>query len=360
MKKSFAKKAAALLCAALLLAALAGSALASSKVSAQLRPDMTILIDGTQRTFYAANGQQVHPILCGGTTYLPVRAIGELMGKLVDWNQTTKTVTLSGTRTGAPTGGTPDKDAAVKDVSVELRQDFTVVVDGVKRSFTDAGGNAVYPLLSGGSTYLPVRAIGELMGASVDWDGKTKTVTLETGLVTDADTFSGEDGKPAGSGTSAGGGTSAGNGFISVEDAKAKALTHAGLTAKEVTFIETDLEWEDGRRVYDIEFYTADYQEYDYEIDAATGEIRSFDYDAEGFTPPASAGGPITREQAQKIALDKVPGADASHVKKLKLDRDDGKSVYEVEIIYSGMEYDLEIDAATGTILEFESDSIYD
>ncbi|MCI9317509.1 MAG: peptidase, partial [Oscillospiraceae bacterium] len=32
----------------------------------------------------------------------------------------------------------------------------------------------------------------------------------------------------------------------------------------------------------------------------------------------------------------------------------------EVEIIYSGMEYDLEIDAATGTILEFESDSIYD
>lgn len=145
-----------------------------------------------------------------------------------------------------------------------------------------------------------------------------------------------------------------------MEDAKAKALTHAGLTAKEVTFIETDLEWEDGRRVYDIEFYTADYQEYDYEIDAATGEIRSFDYDAEGFTPPASAGGPITREQAQKIALDKVPGADASHVKKLKLDRDDGKSVYEVEIIYSGMEYDLEIDAATGTILEFESDSIYD
>lgn len=354
MMKSFAKKAAALLCAALLLAALAGSALASSKVSAQLRPDMTILIDGTQRTFYAANGQQVHPILCGGTTYLPVRAIGELMGKLVDWNQTTKTVTLSGTRTGAPTGGTPDKDAAVKDVSVELRQDFAVVVDGVKRSFTDAGGNAVYPLLSGGTTYLPVRAIGELMGASVDWDGKTKTVTLETGLVTDADTFSGEDGKPAG------GGTSAGNGFISVEDAKAKALTHAGLTAKEVTFIETDLEWEDGRRVYDIEFYTADYQEYDYEIDAATGEIRSFDYDAEGFTPPASAGGPITREQAQKIALDKVPGADASHVKKLKLDRDDGKSVYEVEIIYSGMEYDLEIDAATGTILEFESDSIYD
>lgn len=358
--KSFAKKAAALLCAALLLAALAGTALASSKVTAQLRPDMTILIDGTARTFYAANGQQVHPILCNGTTYLPVRAIGELMGKLVDWNQSTKTVTLSGARTGAPTGGTPDKDAAVKDVTVELRQDFTVVVDGVKQSFTDAGGNAVYPLLSSGSTYLPVRAIGELMGASVDWDGRTKTVTLETTLVTDADTFSGEDGKPAGNGTSVGGGTSAGSGLISAEDARSKALAHAGLTEKEVTFVKTELEREDGRRVYDIEFYTADGQEYDYEIDAASGEIRGFDYDAEGYTPPAAAGQSITREQAREIALAKVPGADASHVKKLKLDRDGGRSVYEVEIVYSGMEYEMEIDAASGTVLEFESDSVHD
>lgn len=339
--KSFARKAAALLCAALLLAALAGSALASSKATAQLRPDMTILIDGTARTFYAANGQQVHPILCNGTTYLPVRAIGELMGKLVDWNQSTKTVTLSGARTGAPTGGTPDKDAAVKDVAVELRQDFTVVVDGVKQSFTDAGGNAVYPLLSSGSTYLPVRAIGELMGASVDWDGRTKTVKLETTLVTDADTFSGE-------------------GVLSAEDARSKALAHAGLTEKEVTFVKTELEREDGRRVYDIEFYTADYQEYDYEIDAVTGEIRGFDYDAEGYTPPAAAGQSITREQAREIALAKVPGADASHVKKLKLDRDDGKSVFEVEIVYSGMEYEMEIDAASGTVLEFESDSVHD
>lgn len=339
--KSFAKKAAALLCAALLLAALAGNALASSKATAQLRPDMTILIDGTARTFYAANGQQVHPILCNGTTYLPVRAIGELMGKLVDWNQSTKTVTLSGARTGAPTGGTPDKDAAVRDVAVELRQDFTVVVDGVKQSFTDAGGNAVYPLLSSGSTYLPVRAIGELMGASVDWDGRTKTVKLETTLVTDADTFSGE-------------------GVLSAEDARAKALAHAGLTGKEVTFVKTELEREDGRRVYEIEFYTADGQEYDYEIDAASGEIRGFDYDAEGYTPPAAAGQSITREQAREIALAKVPGADTSHVKKLKLDRDGGRSVYEVEIVYSGMEYEMEIDAASGTVLEFESDSVHD
>ena len=190
--------------AALCFAAGAAAADTLQTITAYLDSGITVTLDGEVQTLKDGSGTRIYPISYNGSTYLPVRAIGELMGKNVDWNQTTKTVTLSGTRTGAPTGGTPDKDAAVKDVSVELRQDFTVVVDGVKRSFTDAGGNAVYPLLSGGSTYLPVRAIGELMGASVDWDGKTKTVTLETGLVTDADTFSGEDGKPAGSGTSAG------------------------------------------------------------------------------------------------------------------------------------------------------------
>ena len=77
------------LCAGLLLALAAN---ASAATSAQLRPDMTIIIDGAEQTFYNAQGQEVHPILCGGTTYLPLRAIGEVMGKNVDWNQTNKTV----------------------------------------------------------------------------------------------------------------------------------------------------------------------------------------------------------------------------------------------------------------------------
>ena len=80
-----------ILCAALLGVLTLNAAAATA---AQLRPDMTIIIDGAEQTFYNAQGQEVHPILCGGTTYLPVRAIGEVMGKNVDWNQTNKTVTL--------------------------------------------------------------------------------------------------------------------------------------------------------------------------------------------------------------------------------------------------------------------------
>ena len=53
-----------------------------------------------------------------------------------------------------------------------------------------------------------------------------------------------------------------------------------------MTFIQTKLDHDKGRWEYEVEFYTAGYQEYDYEIDALTGEILEFDYDAEHWSPP--------------------------------------------------------------------------
>lgn len=335
------------LCAALLGALTLNAAAATA---AQLRPDMTIIIDGVEQTFYNAQGQEVHPILCGGTTYLPVRAIGEVMGKNVDWNQTNKTVTLSGTRTTPATAGTPDAAAKVKNISVDIRTDFTIVADGTTQVFKDAAGKRVYPMLYNGSTYLPLRAVGGLMGKTVDWDGATQTVTLTTpngggDLVTDADSFSGGTGKPGGTG------------LITLEEAKAVALKHAKLTADQVTFVKQKLEREDGRQVYDIEFYTSDYKEYDYEIDAATGLILEVDYDADSFTPPdPSVTGTISQDKAREIALAQVPGATAKNMTKLTLDRDDGRLIYEIEIKYNGMEYDFEINAADGVILDMDMD----
>ena len=60
--------------------------------------------------------------------------------------------------------------------------------------------------------------------------------------------------------------------------------------------------------------------------------------------------------KAQEIALSKVPGAAASHIRKLELDWDDGRQIYEVEIMYQGVEYEMEIDAATGAIVDYDVD----
>ena len=237
------------------------AASSGTKVTAQLSPQIEIVLDGEQQIFYNVQGQEVHPISYNGSTYLPLRAIGELMGKNVNWDQSTLTVTLDGTRTAAKTSGTPDTNAKKQSVTVQIRPDFTIVVDGTVRNFTDANGDTVYPMLYNGSTYLPVRAISGLMGCSVNWNSATSTVILTSAgdsLVTDADSFN--QGNGGANGTNNQTGQTSGS-VISVETAKSKALAHAGLTASKVTFIENKLEWDDGRQVYDIEFYTSDYKD---------------------------------------------------------------------------------------------------
>lgn len=247
---------------------------------------------------------------------------------------------------------------AADTVTARLRPDYTIIIDGAERDFYNAAGQQVHPVAYDGTTYLPVRAIGELMGKTVAWDAATNTVTLSGSTVTDADSFSGQTPVP-GDTTTPAGPTGGAQPILTVEEAKAKALEDAKLTASQVTFTKAKLERDDGREIYDIEFYTADYKEYDYEIDARTGAVLEMDYDAESFTPPASSG-TITMEKAKEIALAKVPGAKEENIVKLELDRNDGRPVYEIEIIYNAMEYEMEISAADGTILEFESESIYD
>ena len=149
---------------------------------------------------------------------------------------------------------------------------------------------------------------------------------------------------------------------LTAEDAKAKALAHAGLAETDVTFIKAELDRDDGRLVYDVEFYTADYKEYDYEIDAATGEVVSFDYDVEHYAPPASgsqSGASISAEDAKAKALAHagLASADVTFVK-AKLDRDDGRLVYDVEFYTADYkEYDYEIDAATGEVVSYDYDA---
>ncbi|MBR3988433.1 MAG: PepSY domain-containing protein [Clostridia bacterium] len=68
------------------------------------------------------------------------------------------------------------------------------------------------------------------------------------------------------------------NNFIDKEVAKANALSHAGLTAESVKFIKAELDEDDGRYKYDVEFEASGF-EYDYEIDAVSGEVLDFEKD---------------------------------------------------------------------------------
>ena len=153
-----------------------------------------------------------------------------------------------------------------------------------------------------------------------------------------------------------------------VDEAKAKeiALNHAGVKAADATVTKSKLDYEDGRQVYEIEFYvsgSSGYTEYDYEIEAATGKIVSYDHDAESYAPPAqstNSGVKVTEAAAKKTALSRVSGATEKDIYEWKLDYDDGRTEYEGKIIYGGMEYEFTINAATGAVTEWDAESVYD
>ncbi len=61
-------------------------------------------------------------------------------------------------------------------------------------------------------------------------------------------------------------------------DAEKIALDHAGFTADQVQYLHTEYEIDDGRPQYEVSFHQGRW-EYDYEIDAETGKILSFEKD---------------------------------------------------------------------------------
>lgn len=98
------------------------------------------------------------PVIENGTTLVPMRAIFEAMGASVEWNNDTKTVTSK--KGNITVVLTLDKDTAmVNDKEISL---------------------AVPAKLVNGNTMVPLRFVSESMGAEVNWDGESKTVTINS------------------------------------------------------------------------------------------------------------------------------------------------------------------------------------
>ena len=164
-------------------------------------------------------------------------------------------------------------------------------------------------------------------------------------------------------------------GDIGIEKANEIAISHAGLSSGSVSFVKAKIDTEDGVKVYDIEFYSGNV-EYDYEINAATGAIVSFDQDIENYeiptqpqssaptqaatqpqtaAPTQAASSVISVDKAKQIALSHA-GVSGASFKKVKLDKDDGVRVYEIEFKVGNVEYEYDIDASSGAIISSSSE----
>ena len=65
------------------------------------------------------------------------------------------------------------------------------------------------------------------------------------------------------------------NGPLTLEQAKQVALDYAGVNAADATFTKAYQDWDDGRQVYEFEFYAGN-MEYEIDVDVNTGRVRDF------------------------------------------------------------------------------------
>ena len=141
---------------------------------------------------------------------------------------------------------------------------------------------------------------------------------------------------------------------ISADKAKKIALGDAKLAEKDVTFVKVELEFENNRLVYDVEFYSGNV-EYDYDIDAVSGAIVSSDRDIENYSVPAqqttvAPAADIGVEKAKEIALAHA-GVGSARFTKAKIDYENGIKVYEIEFKVGNMEYEYDINVSNGAII---------
>lgn len=177
--------------------------------------------------------------------------------------------------------------------------------------------------------------------------------------------------------------------LITKAEATTVALRDAGLSEAEASALRTRLEFDDGRFQYEVDFYNNG-TEYEYLIQAKNGDIIARDIDGgrnsnndvqdlpqdtgnqfasdenSSMQPQESVENQPDKEgdstvQSQEVSPDgakatalKDAGLSESDVtfKKAELDYDHGTQVYDIEFYTSDTEYEYEIDASGGTVLE--------
>lgn len=145
---------------------------------------------------------------------------------------------------------------------------------------------------------------------------------------------------------------------IGTSAAAAAAMKYAGVSSSAVTY-DVDPELDEYPAHYEVELYTAS-GEFDYDVDAWTGEILKGPANVSsitGTTTPSGTTGGISADKAKSIALADAGVSESNALGlRVKQDWDDGMTIYEVEFRYNGAEYEYDIRSADGAILKSERD----
>ncbi|GAA0372188.1 hypothetical protein GCM10008932_24320 [Alkalibacterium iburiense] len=144
---------------------------------------------------------------------------------------------------------------------------------------------------------------------------------------------------------------------ITLDKAKNIAFEHAGIDGEEAIFDDEEYDRDD--RKYELEFVVDDV-EYEYDIDAVTGEILEAEKEVNRpevrrVETDLNQSNLISLDNAVEIALNDA-GFKENEVEWDDREFDKSDRLYELEFKASGFEYEYDIDAVTGSIIKREKD----
>jgi hypothetical protein len=101
---------------------------------------------------------EVAPLLKDNTTYVPIKYVLDVFGGNAAWNAAAKKITVT-------------RGATVLELTVGQK---ALLLNGVSSKAE------VAPIIVNGRTLVPLRLVSEQLGIGVNWEQKTKSITLES------------------------------------------------------------------------------------------------------------------------------------------------------------------------------------
>lgn len=242
----------ALAIAALLLAGSisVGAASVYKEVTARQNTGMQVKSGDIELTLRDDNSNTLYPLTYNNVIYLPAEQLADLLG--YDTTITTKSIRLEPKSTASTDdiGAEKAKSIALNHAGISASQVVFVKMD---KEYDDGRLHYDVEFYSGNKEYDYEIAAKDGAILSVDMD--IENYSIPSGNSSDSS-----------------------QNYIGVEKAKKNALSHAGLSSSSVRWEKAELDYDDGKAEYELEFRSGQ-QEYEYTIDALSGKVLSFERD---------------------------------------------------------------------------------
>lgn len=241
-----------------------GAASVYKNITARQNTAMTVKVDGTALTMKDDDGDSLYPLTYDGNTYLPAEQLASAVGynATSDDNSVslTKKVAATSTRTSSTDiGAEKAKEIALQHAGVSASNAVFVKAE---REYDDGRLTYDVDFYAGNKEYdyEILAADGTILSYDADIEGYYLPSSSKGATSTSSNR------------------NASSSGLITRDRAKQIALEHAGLSSSDVNFVKAELDEDDGRFEYEIEFHH-NFREYEYTIDAASGTILEAERD---------------------------------------------------------------------------------